>query len=59
MRDLAFVTEIEPAAGEEPLAFQLVNLTVGKDAAIDETAFRIDKRPNLHAALLQGSTFLI
>jgi hypothetical protein len=34
--------EIKPAAGEETLAFQLIDLAVGEDTAIYQTAFRIN-----------------
>ena len=47
--DFAFVAEIEPAAREETLALQLVNFTVGEYAPVDKTAFRIDKRLDIHS----------
>src|SRR5438093_11832026 len=46
--NFALMAEIEPAAGEEALAFQLVNLAVSKDTPINETAFWINKRLDLH-----------
>ena len=48
MGNLAFMTEIEPAAREHPLAFQLIDLAVGEDAPVDETAFRVDERFDFH-----------
>src|SRR5439155_15389391 len=46
--NLALMAEIEPAAGEEALALQLVDLAISKDATINETAFWINKRLDLH-----------
>jgi hypothetical protein len=46
--DLALVTEVKPTAGKDLLAFQLVYLGVGKDAAVYQTAFWINKRLDVH-----------
>jgi hypothetical protein len=48
MRHLAFVAEVEPTAGEEMLALQLVDLPVSKDTPVHQTAFRINKRLDFH-----------
>jgi hypothetical protein len=55
--DLAFVAEIKPTTGEETLAFQLVDLTVGKNATVYETGFWIDKRLDLHSVTPLVFTF--
>jgi hypothetical protein len=39
---LAFVAKVEPAARENALALQLVNLAIGEDAPVKETTFGID-----------------
>src|SRR6266705_6443868 len=46
--NFALMAEIEPAAGEEALALQLIYLAVSKDTPINETAFWINKRLDLH-----------
>src|SRR5216117_3553745 len=46
--NFALMAEIEPAAGEEALALQLIYLAVSKDTPINETGFWINKRLDLH-----------
>ena len=36
------MAEIEPAAREQTLALQLIDIAVGEDAPVDKAAFRID-----------------
>ena len=48
MGNLAFMTKIEPAAREHPLAFQLIDLPVGENAPVDEPSFRVDERFYFH-----------
>jgi hypothetical protein len=36
------MAKIKPATRKDPFALQLVNLSIGKDAPVDETAFGID-----------------
>jgi hypothetical protein len=48
MGHLAFVAKVEPTASEEMFTFSLVDLPVGKNAPIYQTAFWIDKRLDLH-----------
>src|SRR6185503_13194347 len=56
--DLAFMAQIKPAAREEPLALELVDLGVGKNAPVDKTAFRIDQRLDIHALVSFAGAFL-
>jgi hypothetical protein len=57
--DLAFVTQIEPAACEHSLAFELVDLAVGDITAVDESDLGVDERFDIHALLLPIGAFLL
>ena len=55
LRDLAFVAQEQPAAGEDLLQLLLVDLRLDKDAPADEPPFAINKTTKLcfHLALLR------
>jgi hypothetical protein len=36
------MAKIKPAARKDPFALELVNLSIGKDAPVDETGFGIN-----------------
>src|ERR1700732_4184436 len=42
-RDLAFMAQEEPAAGEDPLQLLLVELRLDEDAATDQTLLGVDQ----------------
>ena len=63
LRDFALKTQgaevalfVHTHVREDALALQVVNLPVGKDPPIDETAFRVDQRLNIHSRPLLGAT---
>src|SRR5271154_6679438 len=56
-RDLAFVAQIQPAAGEDPLQFLFVDIRLDKDAAADTPIVGVDQSVQIphHPCLLMGS----
>ena len=55
LRDLAVVAQKEPAAGEDPLQFLLINIGLNEDAAADETIFVIDQSVHVVHCRLQSA----
>jgi hypothetical protein len=50
--NFAFMAQIKPAAREQAFTLELVNLSVGKNPPVDETAFWVDQRLDIHSRRL-------
>jgi hypothetical protein len=54
--NFAFMSEIEPTTREQTFTLELINLSIGENPPVDETAFRVDQRFNIHSRPLLGAT---
>src|SRR5689334_5201611 len=54
--NFAFMSEIEPTAREQTFTLELINLSIGENSPVDETAFRVDQRLDIHSRPLLGAT---
>src|SRR6185295_11688411 len=48
--NFAFMSEIEPTAREQAFTLELINLSIGENPPVDEPAFRVDQRFDIHFA---------
>src|SRR5262249_18274247 len=50
--NFAFMAQVKPAAREQAFTLEFVNPSVGKNQPVDETAFRVDQRLDIHSSRL-------